>query len=253
MHLLRCSYTKNGPRALLADEHIIPEGLNGAAVLPEASCQICERRINEAESHLLSTTLMPARAFLQMQSKRPGKRPKQFPIYDASQMPRRRVMVDAGDYPAALYLPVFPPPGALCLLPWRPFVMLPPFMYYLRDTVKEVCAKYGVGSVSPPMLGVHHLCRLVAKIAHGFGVAHFGLDNLDYLLRPLILGEPDQNVFWFIGNDPPEPPSESLHEVQVQVHRTTMLIVARVRLFAKYGAPAYRVIVGRPTASTPAL
>jgi hypothetical protein len=245
-------YTEDGPRARLGDEHIIPEAINGSLVLPEASCQRCERSINKAESHLLSTTLMPVRAYLEMRSKSPSKRPSRLPVYDDSEKPPRCVMVNAEDYPACLFLPVFPPARGLARVPWRPNVVLPPFFCYLRDTVNEVRAKYGVHSVSPPMLGVHHLCRMLAKIAHGFGVIKFDLANLDFLLRPLILGT-EQDPFWFIGCDPYQPAVDHLHQVdlQAQEYGGGILITARIRLFARYGAPIYRVVVGRPNALTP--
>jgi hypothetical protein len=159
-------------------------------------------------------------------------------------------MVDAEDYPAILYLPVFYPPGALDLVPPHRDV-LPPWANYLKDTVNKVREKYGVQSVSPPLLGVHHFYRMLAKIAHGFGVAHLGMGNLDFLLPPLILGAPDRDPLWFIGCDPPKEPIDYLHQVDLELHRPTALVTARIRLFARYGAPIYRVVVGRPNALTP--
>lgn len=246
-------YAPDDPRPQLANEHIIPEAINGSLILPEASCRNCERAINRAEWHLLKTTLMPVRSYLEMQSKSPLRnRPKKLPIYDGSETPPRRVMVNVEDYPACLYLPALPPARGLAKIPWRPEVMFPPFCHYLQDTVKLVREKYKVHSVSPPRLGAHHLFRMLAKIAHSFAVIHFGLGKLDYVLRPLILDN-EQDPLWFIGCDPLEPPIDQLHQLDLQYHELGggLIITTRIRLFARYGAPIYRVIVGWPNAATP--
>ena len=174
-----------------------------------------------------------------MQSKSPlSQRPDKLPVYDSS---GRRVMVDAKDYPACLYLPVFPPARGLTLTPWQPIELLPFFIHYLRDTVNEVRQKYSVNSISPPYLMTHHFFRLLAKIAHGFAFIKFGFGGITYVLRPLIFSR-EEDPLWFIGCDAPEPPTDQLHQLHLQYRELGggVIITVRIRLFARYGAPTYR-------------
>ena len=61
---------------------------------------------------------------------------------------------------------------------------------------------------------LHTLARALAKIAHGFAVAQFGIDGFRPCLPKLILGE-----YWFapffVGGemDDPPPPIDQMHEV----------------------------------------
>src|SRR5262249_100631 len=54
-------------------------------------------------------------------------------------------------------------------------------------------------------VGPHHFARMLAKIAHAFTVAKYGIDAFDPLLPPLILGESDQAPY-FVGGDGSGPP-----------------------------------------------
>ena len=59
------------------DEHVVPLALNGALVLPEASCKSCERVINkEIETQLLTDEWSQFRAKYGLPTRRPKNRPK---------------------------------------------------------------------------------------------------------------------------------------------------------------------------------
>ena len=53
-----CGATEHSPgRAKLGDEHIVPEGLGGMMILPEASCGRCEGMTSSIEQFCQKTTL----------------------------------------------------------------------------------------------------------------------------------------------------------------------------------------------------
>jgi hypothetical protein len=241
-------YAPDSTRAL-GLEHIIPEGLNGELLLPNASCRDCERRINEAEQHLLKGTLLGCRTYLGLRTKRPKDRPEKLPLYDTSVEPPRRVMIPAEDFPACMLLVRLGVPLSLTngktqephMRPWACF---------FRDTQPILAEKYGIKSYSPPAINTRNLARMLAKIAHAYAVAELGLGGFEPLLPEFILGKRDVNdIFLFVGGDHElEPPAADLHEISIvprPIIEGGYLAQVRVRLFARFGAPTYYVVVGR--------
>jgi hypothetical protein len=91
------------------------------------------------------------------------------------------------------------------------------------------------------------LARMLAKIAYGCAVAALGCDLSrfeDVSVLPVILGKSDDIGRWIggVGND--QPPSErDLHYVKFYVNDGDLRV--HVRLFARFNAPEYVVVVGR--------
>jgi hypothetical protein len=102
--------------------------------------------------------------------------------------------------------------------------------------------------------------RLLAKIAHSYAVAEFGLGAFDSFLPPLILGKslnlpdfvggvtsPTPNGSWFLGEHGTKVKSLIEHylnwEVVRAVDQSTYLTVV-IQLLQSY-APKYRVVVAR--------
>jgi hypothetical protein len=89
--------------------------------------------------------------------------------------------------------------------------------------------------------------RMLAKIAYGCAVAAVGCDLSrfeDVYVLPAILGKSDDIGRWVggMGNDQP-PPESDLHYVKFYVHDGDLRV--HVRLFARFNAPEYVVVVGR--------
>jgi hypothetical protein len=89
--------------------------------------------------------------------------------------------------------------------------------------------------------------RLLAKVAHGYTVSKFGLQNFRPLLLPLIRGE--QQDFPVLIGGPREPlsrKSASLWNLasSVKIVDGRPLAVVGFRLFGNFGAPAYEIVAG---------
>ena len=97
--------------------------------------------------------------------------------------------------------------------------------------------------------------RLLAKIAHCYAVAEYGLNNFEPLLPDLILGKPSPLGHLVGDGFLEEPPEDFLHQIKLITMRVfeAYFLVAEIRLFANLGAPRYRVAVGRFDASSPLL
>ena len=95
--------------------------------------------------------------------------------------------------------------------------------------------------------------RMLAKIAHAFAVAERAFDDGEFapLLPVFILGKSSFAPNLLMGcvekDKPPEP--DVLHRVRLetaQINNGPRVLVANIRLFAKFGAPQYHVVVGLP-------
>lgn len=93
--------------------------------------------------------------------------------------------------------------------------------------------------------------RVLAKMAHGFALNRFGFEQLDCFLPDFILGL-DSSGFNFIGglgsSGFSEPEISDLHRINIITElpvNKLRLVVVYIRLFARYGAPTYKIIAGR--------
>jgi hypothetical protein len=94
-------------------------------------------------------------------------------------------------------------------------------------------------------LPIAEFLRMLAKIAHGAAVAELGSDAFDPVLIDIILGRSS-----YCGHYVGSPwswrtrKSETLHGVRLEIRNGWL--VAFVQLFARYHAPWYYVVVGKP-------
>jgi hypothetical protein len=91
---------------------------------------------------------------------------------------------------------------------------------------------------------------MLAKIAHSYAVAEYGIDAFEPLLLPLILGKMDFGPY-LVGGDASEPVPDQpavLHDIfRMDCRRDNGpdYFGVAIRLFAMMGMPRYYVIVGR--------
>lgn len=102
---------------------------------------------------------------------------------------------------------------------------------------------------APVEIPIADFLRMLAKIAHGVAVAELGAASFTPLLNDIILGRSN-----FLGHYVGSPwfgkvrrNSNTLHRIYLEVRNGWL--VAFVQLFAKYHAPCYCVVVGKPSAS----
>lgn len=153
------------------------------------------------------------------------------------------------DHPAFFCVPVFEPPGVLCGTreagkcdSWS-FVSNPDAISGLPVGTKGGVVEFHAMTYA----------RMVAKIAHAFAAAERALgEEFAPMLPPFILGKTEFEADFLVGclekNKPAEP--DVLHRVHLEYASFgdggLRWLVANVRLFAKFGAPQYHVVVGSP-------
>lgn len=265
----RCIYCLRTPDAgtLLTDEHVIPLGIRGNLVLPSASCHDCAKVINLFESRFINGNCGMVRSAQQLGSKRRrgGSSRKRDQQFFASRMPwdgdtiASQMENDSRKHPAnltellyfGLICDIFdsPIPGILqnhphdLFIPWKSEIM-----FLSKEDLTDQVFSVGAKTYSGTTL------KVISKIAHGFLSYHLGRDQFEPFLIPSILGD-TANHGYFIGTITNIPPGEKLHEIKITNVITLFsdrngdqfgkLLMVRVRLFSKFGAPEYAVIAGR--------
>jgi hypothetical protein len=98
-------------------------------------------------------------------------------------------------------------------------------------------------------------CKLLAKIAHGLAVAQYGYGSFSSLLTDLIRA-PRENAlegpfyvggaYFADGSLISSIANGHMHEARLfpHVHEEKPPLMARIQLFAPFGAPVYDVVVG---------
>lgn len=249
-----CGATEYAPGSsrTLAEEHIIPLGIGGTFILPEASCQKCERVTGRTESIALNNHLMGPRRHLGLRGRTPpSKAVKEIPVFVPHPDGDRKVMIPAEDHPAALFLLQLGNPPVLERLlgrwvePPRPLGVFTKWFNYKDEVLR---GKYGITEWATPALDFYSFGRMLAKIGHAHAVSTMGLGSFHPVLNRAIL-EDDRDsalVVPFIGGGPPRPPERALHTLKEGTATIAGIkfVVVEVRLFAQFGAPAYIVVVG---------
>jgi len=252
-----CGTTK--PR--LTKEHIVGRGIGGTVTLGAASCappqgvksklrpKTCSEITRDIEQFCFRNMLGHFRHHIGFPS---SQRLRQLPLTTVTSAGRlievRDVAVE--DHPALFAVPVFGPPGILSgtlgtdLCDSWGYVCNP-------NAVRNTPAGTSVGVTE---FNAMTYARMLAKIAHAFAVADAGLHAFDPLLPDFILGKSSTHVALLVGcleRDKPAEP-DVLHRVRLEdaiLGNGRRYLVANIRLFAKFGAPQYHVVVGTPKAN----
>ena len=225
----------------LAPEHIIPLGLNGDLIIPEASCRSCERITGRQESIMLKGALQGIRCFLNFRTRNPKDRPKVLPLFWGT---NGKTLVDVNDFPAVFFFIRLSLPRILGG-PQEGTII--PVLHLLRMDINLIKRKYGLKEFATPSTDVQAFFRMLAKIGHSFAVAELGLDSfkpslVEYILSKDYLPRLDSHI----GGSPEEALiTNELHEIEIYKDELYPdLTIVRIRLFAKYGGPPYLVVVG---------
>jgi hypothetical protein len=161
--------------------------------------------------------------------------------------------------PGVFALPIFQPPRILLGLP--PSDQLGHITYAIWETTedaKQRAQALMARGVSRPQahtrIPLGPFLRTLAKIAHGYDVANFGIQKTDNTLNPYILRKDDKTPYLIGGTPPNGPipiiipiPREHLHQIYpfgVIVDGMSYIAI-QMRLFAQLGpqSPVYTVIV----------
>lgn len=254
----RCIYC--GVMTALTDEHIVPLGLGGRALLPKASCTVCAGKISSVERTCLRTMFGPLRMYYGLPTRRPKDRPKTLPLKvkltpDADWS---FIEVDREIFPFLILFPFLDIPDELAGVAvagdrsakvqtlWTRGAS---FRDGLIEHLDKLAADLRVNAIMPEAtVSAPDFFRLLAKVAYAFAVAELGLDAFEPCLIPLIRDGVTSNAMQYVGGmRQEEPPLGRLHElalIQWSGHLQSTVTV-KVRLLAALGTPTYFVVVGR--------
>jgi hypothetical protein len=249
----RCIYCGKGPSAgKLSKEHIIPFGLSGTLILPQASCASCSKITCEIERFYLQRMIRDARIHLNLASRRMRRNKRQPPplligrrILDSTSIRWDEVPKEQHPYwlptcgfaPAGLLTNADPnhkPLVEMCLLPGQDWQ-----------------ARWGLQSPNSQLqmfIDSTRYARLLAKIAHAFAVATQGVDGFEPLLRDIILDNADM-AHRYVGGverdfDDRSPAPTVLHSIGLG--NSAEFVLVRLRLFSFIaGTPSYVIVAGR--------
>ena len=108
--------------------------------------------------------------------------------------------------------------------------------------------KYGITEFHAMMFGAGLIGRYLAKVAHCYAIAEFGVGNVTSFLTPHLLNPDlhDRGILPFIGVADATTKEPGLHNMAVTEWQAGdyRLIGARVQLFAQFDMPRYDILVG---------
>jgi hypothetical protein len=225
-------------------------------VLPQASCKSCERLTSGYDTHCADQLVGPNREHLSLRARRSNKRRPWITVRRELGEYRQKVKVPIADHFGALLMFNFQFPGVLLgLPPTEKFVgtiaMLP--LHHDAGRRSRLTGKVNVvrrGGFEAPIFG-----RMLAKVAHSYAVAEYGVDGFDPALPNIIRGIGPQHLAQYVGGEfGQEPPSPYRHEINIETYNNIFskdYLVVRLRLFANRGTPAYYIVVGTPKTAPP--
>jgi hypothetical protein len=244
----------------LTREHVLPRGLGGddspecsdtPLVLRDASCARCQNITKRIEQDCLVPMMDYARARLGL--KRKDRRPATMrAVVDLLDGTTEHREIDSTQILGPIVIPAYYEAGALTSKPLNEFSGCDYHMIIVASAAQNVMtdvSRLGVDLIADSKA----FARMLAKIALGVAVAHFGLEGFTPTVRNLILVNPDESTHWvggFAGTDRVTPPSDKLHRIVLRQPGQLRLgdfIVVEIQLFAKYGAPNNYVVVGKAT------
>jgi hypothetical protein len=247
----RCIYclSEGSRSAPLGKEHIIPYGLGGDWILPRASCKECATITSSIELQCQRAMFGTLRVRLPLPTRRPEGHPTRLPIeFFRPDGKRERRIVPADQAPVAFLGFQLLRPGLLLDVPPSADAEVKLVAMVAQDDaltrIRQEPGSFKVGTITP-----RSFARLLAKIAHSYIVANFGLHSFRPFLPDLILGRSHDSPFQWVGADPhAAPPQQDLHHVYRQdcMKAGNQYILAAIRLFAFSGLPRYHVVVGEP-------
>jgi hypothetical protein len=231
-------------------EHIVPLGLNGVTVLPEASCRRCTGITGDFEGRVLAGPLRDARIHLKFRSRtKYANAAVDLPVRVVRAGAPASLFVPRDRYPVMLHFPLFPPPRILTGASGTGIdVSGVASILFGGKSPADLAKELGVDSIS---LDTKHcpaeFARMLAKIAYAMAVAVDAVRDLaePCPVLPAILGDEEDIGRWVGTHTEPIRKYASL-EHRVHIYRSGQgLLMGEVQLFAHSETPSYGIVLGR--------
>jgi hypothetical protein len=240
-----CRGTEN-----LTNEHILPFGLGGTAVLPKSSCLDCAHITGKIEQTVLRGPMWPVRLYRKLNSRTKHKEaPTEYPLKILRGDEEVELHLPLSEYPILLDFPVFPVPAYIEPADYeRGIKLIGTRTIHFGANIEDVVRKYkGTGfKVTRNYLPVE-FARVIAKVAYSWSVAEGMLQMIEGepFVTPGILGRTVDIGRWVgtVGGVYDKDPA--VHAVVLRPDYRRRILMAEVRLFADSQAPAYCVVLGR--------
>ena len=173
MQEAHCIYC--GKKQDLSREHIIPLGLDGGFILPEATCQQCRDITGKFEQHCLRDLFGLIRQYMQIDSNRHKKDRKKFYVKKIVGSHVHKVEAAGPQLPSYIVLPLLWTPSTLLTnrVEKVPLVINGHSVYHVSDNMPQLIAMHGPFSIDIPY-NLKSFARMLAKIGHALVVAEIG-------------------------------------------------------------------------------
>lgn len=246
----QCIYCGSAPKNL-GDEHVIPFSLNGALVLPAASCRACEDITHRYEQTVARQIFGNFRMRHKVQTRHPKKRPTHITIGTLlSDGTTGTTKVPVTEHPTMLFVYKFEEPSIIRgLSPAIEDFKWLPISIFSKQELDDFVIKYQWDRKTMIRAVPVEFARMLAKIAYSYAVAELGLNSFRPLPMTLdtILCRTN-NVSYSVGGDwkIPAPDPEGFHRLRMgfRVESNRVLVTVEIRLFPAFETPQYRVVVG---------
>jgi hypothetical protein len=259
-HVGRCIYGSDhkGP---YTKEHVVPLGMKGRWTLREASCDACREITKKFEDACLRRMFGPARYSRGITSKRhKDEHPTELPVWAEVNGVYRVQQIPLAEHPTVLFMEAFNPPGLFSgrsasdsARNYIAGIWAENKAFAEAKTAEELQRFYPEGAkiLINGEFNPFMMARMLAKIAHGVAVFHYGLDGFRPFLLDIISGKDLRETFYYVGGEPNMSVKDTTPlKIGCGIERTTGYITVSIRLFANLGAPVYMVAVGDPTQET---
>lgn len=243
----RCIYC--GGYSDLEDEHIIPLGLGGSAVLPKSSCRACAIITGRIEQFVLRGEMWGVREVLDLSSRRKKDAPKNLPIKLTKDGIKSEVMLPLDRHPVVLLFPLFYPPGIITGetqkgITFRYMAQIA-FGKPLADVLRDEGAE---DAEFTHTYKVPEFAKMLAKIAWGMAAAEGVLDKIDFgdsVLSAFM--QENSSIGHWVGTYPGELKRDegTLHTVRIYSNDELGLLIAGIKLFSFSQTPEYGVVLGK--------
>jgi hypothetical protein len=243
-----------GSKDGLTDEHIVPFGLCGNWILPQASCLACDRITSDFERKVLRGFMHNARTVAGFQTRRPKQRPRTIPIQAKRGSEFETIDLPVADSTGFLQLPVLESGAFLAgKPPVKGVIIKGNQTIAFGKPPKDTAAALGTKALQiTSNIDVPAFARMLAKIGYCVAVAGIGAYPLSEVsVLPYILGTADDGSTWIGSADyrlstEDQNPMHALGLVTLSGtvgENKETVVVAQVKLFANSGARGYEVVV----------
>lgn len=243
----KCIYC--GETSNLEDEHIIPYGLGGSAILPKSSCRECAKTTGRIEQFVLRGEMWGVRSALGLSTRSRRDAPKELPLKLIKNGIKREIMLPLDQHPIVLLFPLFNPPGIITGDIPKGITLRYLAQIGFGKNLKNVLRDEGADDVEfTHTYKILEFAKMLAKIGWGMAAAEGKLDKVDpdNSVISAFMAETSSIGYW-VGAYPGElkPDEGTLHTVQIYSDEKLGLLIAKIKLFSFSHTPEYGVVLGK--------